>query len=207
MLVKVWIGGEGASELGDRDRPDGQRIGAIEALLLRIEPAGWSVVGATMWSRIRKFKVGAARGTHNHGDIHSIAGLVNEAYEAGCEVVAFTRDVDAEGAARVAAVHQGIAHAQALFPLVAIIGGPAIPAIEGWILALLGVRDSEAMSRDAANRNLALRGTTLKRAEDYVAVIEKHSLAALPAGCAALDSWIQCARSVLTKAISGAAAR
>jgi hypothetical protein len=203
MHVKVWIGGEGTCEIGDRDRPGGLRVGAIEALLLRVEPKGWSVAGATIWRRIRKFTVGAARGRHNHGDIHSIAGLVNEAYEAGCEVVAFSRDVDAEDA-RTSAIRRGIDDARKLFPLVAIIGGPAIPAIEGWILALLGVRDSETMSRDRANRELALLGTGVKRPEDYVAVIEKQSLDPLPPGSTTRQIWIKRAKSVLAEAIRGA---
>jgi hypothetical protein len=203
MDVRVWIGGEGPSEIGDRDRPGGLRAGAIEALLLRLEPTGWSVAGATLWSRIRKYTVGTARGRQNHGDIHSIAGLVNEAYEAGCEVVAFSRDVDAEVDVRSSAIRRGIADAQALFPLVAIIGGPAIPALEGWILALLDVRDSETMSREAANRKLAQLGTSLKRAEDYVAVIEHGHLEPLPPGSTALDTWVKRAKAVLAHAIRG----
>jgi hypothetical protein len=203
MHVKVWIGGEGPCDIGDRDRPGGHRVGAIEALLLRIEPKGWSVAGATIWRRIRKFTVGTARGRHNHGDIHSIAGLVNEAYEAGCELVAFSRDVDAEVDGRASAIRRGIDDAQKLFPLVAIIGGPAIPAIEGWILALLGVRDSETMSRERANRELAVLGIGVKYTEDYVAVIESRSLELLPPGSTELDSWIKRARSVLGDAIRG----
>jgi hypothetical protein len=131
---------------------------------------------------------------------------VNEAYEAGCEVVAFSRDVDAEVDVRASAIRRGIDDAQKLFPLVAIIGGPAIPAIESWILALLGVRDSETMSRERANRELTLLGTSVKRPEDYVAVIEKQLLEPLPPGSTAFDTWIKRARSVLGDAIRGAPA-
>ena len=102
MDVKVWLGGDGPSEVGDRDR-GGDRVGALEALLRRVEPDGWRVAGATQWRFIRKFRVGAAVGNDTHGDIRNVAGLVNEAYEAGCEVVVFARDVDAEPA-RVAVI-------------------------------------------------------------------------------------------------------
>jgi hypothetical protein len=205
MHVRVWLGGEGSCEIGDRDRPGGARVGAIEALLLRVEPKGWSVAGATVWRQIRKYTVGAARGRDNHGDIHNIAGLVNHAFEAGCQVVAFSRDVDAE-IERTSAIQRGIDYAQERVPRVAIIGGPAKPAIEGWILALLGVRDSEKMSRERANRELAQRGTSLKQPEDYVAVIELRSFETLPPGSTALQTWIKRAKSVLGDAIRGAAA-
>lgn len=178
-------------------------MGAIEALLLRVEPAGWIVAGGTIWRRIRKFKVGAALGRDNHGDIHSIAGLVNEAFEAACEVVAFTRDVDADRD-RADAIARGIAFATTIFPTVAIIGGPAIPAIEGWIVALFGVRDTEDMSRDHANRELAACDLGGKHAEDYCDVIANADLAALPPGSDALRAWIKTADDVLARAIRGA---
>lgn len=200
--VKVWLGGEGASEIGDRDRAGGARTGAIQALLTRVEPDGWVVVGATVWKRIRKFKVKAALGRDNHGDIHNIAGLVNQAYEEACEVVAFARDVDAD-LARADAIAHGIAFAQDIFPTMGIIGGPAIPALEGWILALLDVADTESMSRERANNELARRHIAVKQAEDYVTVIEKANLTTLPPGCDGLNAWIGSAKSVFTSAIHG----
>lgn len=145
MDVKVWLGGDGPSEIGDRDQ-GGDRIGALEALLRRVEPAGWRVAGGTQWRFIRKFRVGAAVGNDTHGDIRNVAGLVNAAYEAACEVVAFARDVDAEPD-RVEVVARAIAYARELFPTVAIIGGCARPALEGWVLALVGERDTERMSQ------------------------------------------------------------
>ena len=204
--VKVWLGGEGPSEIGDRDRHDGWRVGAVEALLRKVEPEGWRVAGAVRWIRIRKFTVGAARGRENHGDIHSIAGLVNMAYEAGCEVVAFTRDVDAD-TERAEAIRRGIALAREIHHLagVEVIGGPAIPALEGWILALLGVRDSESMSRKRVNERLAEQDHAGKHAEDYVAVIEQADVREdrLPPGCSGLCTWIATAREVLDRAIRG----
>jgi len=61
------------------------------------------------------------------------------------------------------------------------------------------------MSRERANRELAQLGTTVKHLEDYVAVIERHSLENLPFGSTALQAWIKRARSVLGDAIRGAA--
>jgi hypothetical protein len=203
--VKVWLGGEGPCEIGDRDRPGGQRVGALEALLRRVEADGWTVAGAVRWQHIRKFRVGAAIGRENHGDIHSIAGLLNMAYEAGCEIVAFARDVDADSA-RPNAIARGLELASRIAHLgqLGVIGGPAIPALEGWILALLGVRDTDRMSRDRANQLLSERGLAGKHAEDYVAVIESANLEPLCPGCAALGDWLRRARVVLGQAIRGA---
>ena len=197
--LRVWIGGDGSGEIGDRDRR-GSRVGAIEALLRRVQPRGWALIGATQWRHIRKFTVGAARGRGNHGDIHNIAGLVNQAFEAGCDVVAFSRDVDADDQ-RVDAVERGIVFATSIFPSIEIVGGPAIPALEGWILAFVGVRDTETMSRERANRELATRDLAGKRAEDYVKVVEASDLGRLPPGCDALTRWSERAQAVLGLAV------
>lgn len=203
VRVRVWLGGEGPSEIGDRDLVGGERVGALEALLRKVEPSGWGLEGATRWSRIRKFKVSEAIGRDNHGDIHSIAGLVLEAFEAGCEVVAFSRDVDADER-REDAIAEGILLAKAKVPMVAIIGGAAIPALEGWILALLGVRDTEDKSRRKCDELLAERDLDGKHAEDYVAVIEAADLSKIPPGSDALVAWLALARQVLGTAIRGA---
>ena len=196
-VVGVWLGGDGPSEIGDRDRK-GARVGTIEALLTRIRATGWHVAGATQWRHIRKFKVGAARGRRNHGDIHNVAGLVNQAFEAGAGVVAFARDIDAEPS-RVEAINLGIAFAMALFQDIEIIGGPAMPALEGWIVALLNIRGSDGMSRQRANETLEARDLGGKSAEAYVSVVESADLDRLPPGCDSLTEWLAKAREVLSR--------
>lgn len=202
MYVKVWLGGDGPSEIGDRDKDGGARAGALEALLRRVEPDGWRVEGATQWRFIRKFRVGAAVGNDTHGDIRNVAGLVLQAYEAACEVVAFARDVDADRE-RAAVVVRAIDYARDLFPDIEIIGGSASPALEGWILALLGVRDTEAMSRARCNQLLDERDLGGKHAAAYVSVVEIADLERLPPGCDALRTWLASARAVLGRAIRG----
>jgi hypothetical protein len=132
--VKVWLGGEGPSEIGNRATPegltDGERVGTIEALLRRVEPSGWRVAGATPWVRLTKYQVGAAIGRTGHGDERNVLRLVNHAFEQGCEAVAFTRDIDADPP-RVEAIRTAIAKARLLFPHTEAIGGHARPAIEG----------------------------------------------------------------------------
>lgn len=170
--------------------------------MLQIDADGWFVAGATAWRRIRKYKVPAALGRENHGDVHNIAGLVNEASEQACEVVAFTRDVDSDPE-RTRAIAQGIAHAQAIFPLIGVIGGPAIPAIEGWILALSGMRDTESMSRIRANEMLDKHGIGRKDPEAYASVVSTANLSVLPPGCDKLRDWIDAAKTILPGAIHG----
>jgi len=200
--VKVWLGGEGPSEIGDRDRPDGQRVGVIEALLLKVERDGWYVAGATVWRRITKLRVGAALGRDNHGDIHNVAGLVNEAHENACEVVAFARDIDSD-LERLAAIAQGVSRAREIFPGMGIVGGPAVPTIEGWILALRNVPRTESMSRARVNELIAAQDLAGKHPEAYAEVIESADLTTLPPGCDCLGEWIATARSVLDRAIRG----
>jgi hypothetical protein len=202
VAVKVWLSGEGASDLGDRDKSNGQRQGSLEALLLRAEPRGWSVGGAIQWMAIRKYQAGAARGKFAHEDERNVRKLALIAKEAGCEVVAFTRDIDADHD-REGGIEKGIERAGQMFDTLTIIGGVAKPALEGWILALLGERDTDRLSRKRANEMLEERELAGKQAEDYVEVIENADLEHLPPGCDSLRRWLERARAGLSKAIRG----
>jgi hypothetical protein len=202
MHVKVWLGGEGASEIGSRDI-GGERKGAIEALLLRLEPTGWKVEGGTVWHRIPKYKARAGIEIgENHGDIRNVMGLVLQAWEKACEVVAFSRDVDADDE-RAEAVRLGIEKAEMTYPAVAIIGGVAKPAIEGWILALLGEANTDEMSRLRTLERMKNRSVEEKNADAYVAIIEAASLDSVPRGCDSLIRWLEVARKKLGVAVHG----
>ena len=51
VAVKVWLGGEGPSELGTR-ADGGDDPGVIEALLLKVEPSGgWITTARTRLGR------------------------------------------------------------------------------------------------------------------------------------------------------------
>lgn len=202
LQVKVWLGGEGASEIGDRDG-GGERRGAIEALLVRIEASGWRVAGATRWQHIRKYKARAGIDVgENHGDIRNVLGLVLAATEQACELVAFARDRDADDE-REKAVLLGIAKAKELYPQISVMGGMAKPALEGWILAMIGEANTDEMSRARTVQKLGERGIEAKSAEAYVAVVEEADLDKLPNGCDSLRDWIELARTRLDAAIHG----
>lgn len=202
VAVQVWLGGEGPSELGTR-ADGGDDPGVIEALLLKVEPAGWIVGGALRWKYIRKYRAGhAARGGDNHEDLHNVRGLALTAWEAGCEVLAFTRDVDADDR-RADAIARGIEQARSLFPLLVIIGGVARPALEGWVLALLGVRNSDALSRAKSLELLRSRSIEDKKASAYVEIVTAADITKLPVGCDSLASWLSAARTHLGQALRG----
>jgi hypothetical protein len=201
VAVKVWLGGEGSCEIGGR--ADGnERPGVLEALLKHLEPAGWVIAGATRWKHIRKFRAGAAiRDGIGHADLANVRGLALEASEAGCEIVAFARDRDADDG-RAAAVAKGIELSETVG--IRIVGGLAIPAIEGWILALHGVRNADSYSRQRAESELAALGIELRSPEAYVAVVEAAAaplLDTIPPG--SLLEWVQTAARVLAVAIRG----
>jgi len=201
VAVKVWLGGEGNNDLGG----DGE-VGAIEALLRRVERDGWQVCGKTPWWTLRKYRAGGAlRMPTGHGDAKNTAKLALTAWEGGADVLAFTRDLDAD-TERPQAVDDGLAASAGID--IRIIGGIARPAIEGWLAALLGITGTDQMSRDRVARELAAKGTTLKETEEYVAIItEAHAGLVLRdrhrTGCGSLRDWLQRAADVLGNAIRG----
>lgn len=204
VAVKVWLAGEGPSEIGDRDS-GGEHPGVLEALLRRIEATGWVIDRATRWKQIRKFEAG--RALRGAGDDRSVQRLVLHAHEAGCEVVAFSRDQDSERD-RDAVIERGIAEASRNHPHVGVIGGIARPCIEGWVLALAGVKDTDEMSRPRCDRELERMSIKLGHAavDAFVAIVDQADLGSLPAGGGSLVTWLDRAREVLPRAIHGTAA-
>jgi hypothetical protein len=203
VAVKVWLAGEGPSEIGDRDS-GGERVGVLEALLRRIEAAGWVVDRATRWKHIRKFEAG--RALRGAGDDRSVQRLVLHAYEAGCEVVAFSRDRDSDPD-REATLERGIEAASRDYPGVGVIGGIARPSIEGWVLALAGTKDTDEMSRPRCDRELELHSIQMGHdaVAAFVAIVERADLGSLPDGCDSLVTWLERARAVLPRTIHGSA--
>ena len=204
VAVKVWLAGEGPSEIGNRDT-GGERVGVLEVLLRRVELTGWVVDRASIWKKIRKFEAGGA--LRGRGDDRSVQRLVFHANEAGCEVVAFSRDRDSDPD-RDTAIEQGIAAAAAAYPNVGVIGGIARPCIEGWVLALSGAKNTDEMSRPRCEHELEDR--SIKKGHDavaaFVAIVAIARLEALPNGCASLVTWLDRARTILGLAVHGSAA-
>lgn len=196
MTVKVFLGGEGTNELGGRAGDpvyvDVSRPGVVEALLRRARPAGWDVAGAREWKSIRKLRTRPQR----HADTHNVLGLVLDAKEAGCGVLAFTRDRDND-TGRVKAVQEGIELSRSHFPAVAVIGGVPIPKLEAWILALMGAHKTEELRSAAAVDQLEQHGVGAKDTDRMVEVVEAADLSKLPEDAEGLREFVGRSRDVL----------
>jgi len=195
--VKVFLCGEGSNELGSHcGHPayqSDERPGVLHALLSRVQATGWEVGGARDWKSIRKFRLGKV----NHEDIRNVLGAALDARDAGCDVLAFSRDLDREPA-RAEAVEEGIRRIPETFGgTPAVIGGVAVPTLEGWILALLGERRTEELSPKRAEAALVARGVSAKDGDAMTRVVEEADLANIGQDARSLSTWLDRARAVL----------
>jgi len=191
--VKVHLGGEGKNELGSCALAEPYQSadipGVVETLLRRVEPAGWTVAGATPWKSIRKF---SARGPMS-AEERNVRGLVEKAAGLGIPVVAFVRDSDGEPD-RIVEIDAAIAKAAVDFPAVQVIGGTANPVLEGWILALQGVHGTEKLGKARAQTQLNFD----KNTEAMTQVASTADLERLPKDASSLNGWMKRAAEVLT---------
>jgi hypothetical protein len=206
-VVKVFLCGEGSNELGSRighrAYQSDERPGALHVLLSRVQPDGWEVGGACEWKRIRKFRAGKA----DHEDTRNVLGAALDAKEAGCDVLAFSRDLDKDEGRRDA-VEEGMKRVPETFASAPeIIGGVAIPKIEAWILALSGVRRTEQMSPTRAEEALVQQGFARKDGAAMVRAVEVADLANIPEDAASLLLWLSRARATLPKLVADRAQR
>jgi hypothetical protein len=200
--ILVFLGGEGRNELGSwAAEPAYQRddeSGVIKALLLRTRPAGWKILGAQVWKRIRKYTdhgrqpAGTRsfiRGSHEE---RAVLGLVLDAKERGAQVVAFVRDQD-DDPDRAEIIAQAIERARAQFSDIRVVGDTAVPVLEAWILAMVGESGSESLGKAKAQRLLSDRGitTTAKMVSE---VLEERPV---PEDAAHLRSWLDQAKTAL----------
>jgi hypothetical protein len=205
-MLKVFLGGEGKNDIGTRwHEPMGEHAGVVEVLLRRVRATGWRVASARCWQHIRKYQTGAGRLRPNHEDAHNVLGLVLHAYEEACEMLAFVRDLDAEDQRereiqRVLDEISEFGFANEYHYELAIVAGIAKPKLEGWILCLLGVAGTDAMTRARVDRELAATDIKAKSTEHYVAVIES---CALPSGDGSLPAWLADVDAAFRRLIDG----
>lgn len=200
--VKVFLCGEGPNELGSRSGHGSYQTdkqpGVLHALLARVQAAGWEVGGARDWKSIRKFKAGAAR----HQDTHNVLGAALDAKEAGCEVLVFSRDLDKD-ATRKDGIEEGIRRVlETSAPALEVIGGAAVPTLEGWLLALLQERHTEELSPTRASLLLAEKGVAPKDGAAMVLLVEEANLGKLPGDAVSLTAWLARARAVLLSMVA-----
>ncbi|WP_437939418.1 hypothetical protein [Sorangium sp. So ce341] len=197
--TRVFLVGEGENELGSRAGAPAYQSdkhpGVLFTLLSRVQPNGWVVGGAREWKSIRKYQ---ARGAA-HEDTHHVLGAALDAKEAGCDILAFSRDIDRDPARREA-IAEGIRRvSSSLSSPPEVIGGVAAPALEGWILALLGEKATEELSPLRAQAMLAAKGMMPDDGAAMVRVAEDADLDAVPPDATSLGEWLARARAVLPR--------
>ncbi len=202
--IRVFLSGEGPNELGSYAGHPSYRtedaLGVLHALLKKVEPNGWSIGGARVWRGIRKYR---ARPSADHEDTHNVLGLALDAIEAKCEILAFSRDTDKDPR-RAAAIEAGIELIPKTFAKAPdVIGGVAVPALEAWILALLGHHGSEAKN---AEESLAAKGIAKKDGPAMVDAVTAADLSRIPADAVSLRAWLDRARAVLPARVKERAA-
>lgn len=198
--VGVFLGGEGRNELGGRSgHPTYQsdtEPGVIETLLRRVQPQGWRVVGARNWSQIRKLR---ARGP-TPNEKRNVAALVLHAREAGAQVLAFVRDGDGDEE-RFLAINEALTAHESDAAEPDIIGGVAVPVLEGWLLSLQGEPGTESLSKAAALRLFFEKNGFLKDTPSIVQIAEQADLARIPIDATSLKAWLGKAKRVFKKRI------
>jgi hypothetical protein len=197
-FLEIYLGGEGPNELGSRagdpvyqtdDNP-----GVIQALLLKVQTEGWCVVGATTWSKIRKFRANGP----SLNEERNVLGLIEAAWRAEADAVAFIRDSDGD-ADRSRVVAEAIEKGGRIFSTIDIIGGTAIPVLEGWILAICGVHDTERMSKAKAQSRLTAQGIAVKNTLAMVDAVKAMNPDTLPQDAVSLKRWLASARRILAR--------
>lgn len=205
MSAQVFLGGEGANELGSLARdpvyqPAEPQPGVLETLLRSVQPEGWEVAGAKVWKRIVKYK---AKGPVN-AEQRNVLGLALEAERANAHALAFLRDTDGD-ADREEAIQAAIPTAKALCPTLEIIAGTPKPLLEAWLLALKGQTKTEGLSKTQAVKRLAEHVPEKDTAAMVDYVRDARPFAQIAEDAVGLRSWLSEAERVL-KAITKLAA-
>lgn len=164
---RVWLGGEGPTEIGGRDRE-----GVLHVVVRALRPDA-SVVGAIAWKDIPRFKAGAFRKREER----NVLGLVQHAREKKATVVVFARDRDGN-TERAARVEKAIATAKAEWSDIAIGGGCAVEQTEAW--SLLALEDPRAEHHANPGEVLAQRGHETNVAAQCAVLAEVGALARIP---------------------------
>lgn len=198
---KVFLAGEGPNDLGGWQKEPMYRDevpypGILEMLLRKTKPEGWMVVDAIKWQYIRKYRFGE----NKNADKHNVEVACLKAKEKGCDVIAFSRDSDGDEDREVN-VQKGIESASTLLSdKLGIIGGCAVPCIEGWVLAILGIRHTESLSRTRIEAQIIDSGIEPKNTAAMVEKIEQYGLANVPDDACSLKTWLKSAQENLLSA-------
>ncbi len=185
---RVFLVGEGPNELGgwakEPQYVDPDEVGVLQALLEGVAPGAFEVVAARPWSAGgRSFRRGGA----TTAEARRVAAWFLDAQEKHCDLLVYVRaESHAQGRAKGAADH----------PTVDVVGGLAIQAIEGWLLALRGEPKSERVKARAGKKRVQDAGLTCTA--DMVECVRGADLDRLPPDAHSLRAWLDQARAVFT---------
>jgi hypothetical protein len=194
----VFLAGEGSNDLGGwcketMHRNEVPYPGILETLLRKIKTEGWVIVDAIKWQYIRKYRAG----DHGKPEEQNVRRACKMAKDKGCTIIAFSRDSDGNNQ-RVIDIQEGLKSANALWSdRLGIIGGCAVPCIEGWVLAIIGTRHTESYSRTKIESLIIGLGIEPKDTAAMVEKIEENGLANIPDDARSFKSWVELARSAL----------
>lgn len=183
-MIKVYLAGEGAFELGGRAGDPAyrsNRAGVIEALLRLRVPEGWEVAGARPWKDVPKFKAWPGEGPERQ----NVRGALLDAAEAKCDVLVFVRDRD-RSEARERAINETVD------ALVAegsrIIGAIARECTDAWILAIDGRPRTEGIPSARAKAEREKLASNTAATVDFV---EDRGLSAIPPDAHSPLAWLE----------------
>ncbi len=193
---RVFLVGEGPNELGgwakEPQYVDPDEVGVLQALLEGVAPGAFEVVAARPWSAGgRSFRRGGA----TTAEARRVAAWFLDAQEKHCDLLVYVRDEDGDST-RAESHAQGRAKGAADHPTVDVVGGLAIQAIEGWLLALRGEPKSERVKARAGKKRVQDAGLTCTA--DMVECVRGADLDRLPPDAHSLRAWLDQARAVFT---------
>ena len=206
-MIRIYLAGEGSNDIGswswkEEDQGFDQFPGVLEALLQKIQPEGWQVVGGVAWKNLVKYRIN----TPGQAEIRNVLALAKRAKDAKCHILVFTRDRDKpKYRQRQLDIQTGIQQAEELHSgKLEIIGGIAIEKIEAWVAALQGMVRSEATIHP--EKHLADRhGIESKDTAAMVALVERADLAKIPKDAISLRSWLDRAQEVFGRLVQAPA--
>jgi hypothetical protein len=194
---KIFLAGEGKNELGswakEIEHRDGTQPGVLETIMRKVQPTGWNIKDSICWKNLRKYQAGS----FSRNEKNNVVKVCHKAIEKGCSTVSFSRDLDGVKL-RQESIEAGIKESKEKWGnQLDIIGGCAVPCIEGWILAINGVTDTETMSRSKTEAKLKEKGFNEMYTLQMVESINKAGIENIPSDAKNLNKWISSAKNVL----------
>lgn len=173
--MKVYLAGEGPAELGrwaeePARREVSKRTDGVLFALFRQSGRAGTVIEGRRWKDIRKFRAGG----HASAEQRTLRQLALDAEERGADVLLWVRDTDHDASRRreLKATHVEL---QREHDGLEIIGEPAHPCLEAWILALAKAHPAPETLSVPALKRLA-EEHALKSGAEMVALIERSPL-------------------------------